>query len=128
MSLRCRDLGPYRRGRTRTYASGTTQERIDVFASNYPLADVFVSTLYFVLMIFWIILVFHVVFDVFRSHDLSGPGKALWILFILVLPLVGTLIYVLVRGGSMHERQVQAVQSQQKAFEDYIRKVANTKE
>jgi hypothetical protein len=99
-----------------------------VFASNYPLADVFVSTLYFVLMIFWIILVFHVVLDVFRSHDLSGPGKALWILFILVLPLVGTLIYVLVRGGSMHERQVQAVQSQQKAFEDYIRKVANTKE
>jgi hypothetical protein len=46
----------------------------------------------------------------------------------LILPLLGTLIYVLARGGSMHERQVQAVQSQQKAFEDYIRKVANTKE
>ncbi len=99
-----------------------------MFATNYPLADVFVSTLYLVLMIFWIILVFHVVLDIFRSHDLSGAGKAVWILFILVLPLLGTLIYVVARGGSMHERQVQAVQSQQKAFEDYIRKVAHTKE
>jgi len=99
-----------------------------VLATNYPLADVFISTLYFVIMIFWIILVFHVVLDIFRSHDLSGPAKALWVLFIFVLPLVGTLIYVLARGGSMHERQVRAVQAQQKAFEDYIRTVANTKE
>ena len=92
------------------------------------MADVFVSTLYLVLMIFWIILVFHVVVDIFRSHDLSGPGKALWILFIVMLPLVGSLIYVVVRGGSMHEREVAAVQAQHKAFEDYIRTVANTKE
>lgn len=99
-----------------------------MFASNYPMADIFYSTLYFVLMIFWIILVFHVVLDIFRSHDLSGPAKALWIFFIVVVPLFGSLIYVLVRGGSMHQRQVAAVQSQQKAFEDYIRTVANTKE
>jgi hypothetical protein len=99
-----------------------------VLASNYPLLDVFISTLYFVLFIFWIILVYHVVLDIFRSHDLSGPAKALWILFILVLPLLGTLIYVLLRGGSMQLRQHQVVQAQQKAFEDYIRQVANTKE
>jgi len=105
-----------------------TYERIIMLASGYPLLDVFISTLYLVLFIFWIILVFHVVFDIFRSHNLSGPSKALWIIFILVLPLLGTLIYVLVRGGSMHERQVQAVAAQQKAFEDYIRRVANTKE
>jgi hypothetical protein len=99
-----------------------------MLASNYPLLDVFVSTLYFVLLIFWIILVFHVVLDIFRSHDLSGPAKALWLIFILVLPLLGTLLYVVIRGGSMHLRQVQVVQAQQKAFEDYIRQVANTKE
>jgi hypothetical protein len=81
-----------------------------------------------VLLIFWIILVFHVVLDIFRSHDLSGPAKALWLIFILVLPLLGTLLYVVIRGGSMHLRQVQVVQAQQKAFEDYIRQVANTKE
>jgi len=99
-----------------------------VLASNYPLLDVFVSTLYFALFIFWMILVFHIVLDIFSSHDLGGPAKALWVLFIFVLPVLGCLVYLLARGGAMHLRRVAAVQSQQKAFEDYIRAVANTKE
>ncbi|HEV3188688.1 MAG TPA: PLD nuclease N-terminal domain-containing protein [Acidimicrobiales bacterium] len=99
-----------------------------MLASNYPLLDVFVSTLYFALFIFWMILVFHIVLDIFSSHDLGGPAKALWVLFILVLPVLGCLVYLLARGGAMHLRRVQAVQSQQKAFEDYIRAVASTKE
>ena len=99
-----------------------------MLASNYPLMGVFISTLYLVLFVFWIILVYHVFADIFRSHDLSGPAKALWVLFILVLPLVGCLVYVIARGGTMHERQLGALQAQQKAFEDYIRRIANTKE
>ena len=84
-----------------------------MFGSNYPLLDVFVSTFYFIVLIFWIILVFHILSDIFRSHDLSGPVKALWVLFILVLPLVGCLVYLITRGGSMHERQLHQVQAQQ---------------
>jgi hypothetical protein len=103
-------------------------ERTAVLAANYPLFDVFISTLYFALFIFWMILVFHVVLDIFSSHDLGGPAKALWVLFILILPLAGCLVYVLARGGEMHARRVRAVQAQQKAFEDYIRAVASTKE
>jgi hypothetical protein len=99
-----------------------------MLASNYPLLDVFVSTLYFVLFLFWIILVFHIMYDIFRSHDLSGAGKAGWIILILIFPLVGSLIYVLARGGSMHERDLRASQMNQRAFEDYIRQVANSKE
>jgi len=99
-----------------------------VYVSNYPLMGIFMSTLYLVLFIFWIVLAYHVFADIFRSHDLSGPAKALWVLFILVLPLVGCLVYVVVRGGKMHERQIGALQAQQKAFEEYIRRVANTKE
>ncbi|NNN00934.1 MAG: PLDc_N domain-containing protein [Acidimicrobiaceae bacterium] len=99
-----------------------------MFASGYPMFGVFVSTLYFMILIFWIILVFHVFQDIFRSHDLIGGAKALWVVFILVLPLIGCLIYLVARGGSMHERQMQVVKAQQKAFEDYIRQVANTKE
>lgn len=95
---------------------------------GYPLLGVFVSMLYLAVVVFWIILVFHIFQDIFRSHDLSGMAKALWVLFILILPLLGCLIYLVTRGGSMHERQMHAVQIQQKAFEDYIRKVANTKE
>ncbi len=99
-----------------------------MLATNYPILDVFVSTLYFVLLLFWIILVFHIVYDIFRSHDLSGVAKTLWIVLILIMPLIGSLIYVLVRGGSMHDRDVRSAQMNQKAFEDYIRQVANSKE
>ena len=99
-----------------------------MFASPYPLLDVFISTLYFAILIFWIILIFHIMLDIFRSHDLSGGAKALWVLLILVFPLLGGLVYLVIRGGSMHERQLHAVQAQQKSFEDYIRKVANSKE
>ncbi len=99
-----------------------------MFGADYPLFDVFISTLYIVLFIFWIMLVFQVMIDIFASHDLSGPAKALWVLFILVLPLLGALIYLITRGGSMHERRIHAMQVQQKAFEDYIRTVANSKE
>jgi hypothetical protein len=99
-----------------------------VLASNYPLGDVFISTLYFALLIVWIVFVFHVVGDIFRSHDLGGISKALWLLLIFFLPFVGCLLYVVIRGGSMHERQVVVSQAHQKAFEEYIRNVANTKE
>jgi hypothetical protein len=99
-----------------------------MFASSYPAMGVFVSTLYLVLFIFWLILAYHIFFDLFRSHDLSGPAKALWVLLILIFPLLGCLLYVLIRGGKMHQHEVQASQESQKAFEDYIRKVANTKE
>lgn len=99
-----------------------------MFATNYPLLDVFWSMLYFIILVFWIILIFHIMLDIFRSHDLSGAAKALWVLLILVFPLVGGLMYLVIRGGSMHERQLHVVQAQQKSFEDYIRKVANSKE
>jgi hypothetical protein len=99
-----------------------------MFAAGYPLFDIFISTLYFAMFIFWMILVFHIIVDIFRSHDLSGALKAFWVLFILILPLIGGLIYLITRGGAMHERDVRQLELQQKAFEDYIRKVANSKE
>ena len=98
-----------------------------MLGAGFPLFDVFLSTFFFILLISWIILVFHVFQDIFRSADLNGPLKAVWVLFALV-PLIGCLVYLVTRGGSMHERQLCALQDQQKAFEDYIRKVANTKE
>ncbi len=95
---------------------------------NYPLADLVVSMLYLALIVFWLMLVFHVMADLVRSHDLSGGAKALWVLFILVLPLAGTLIYLVARGGSMHERDQRAVRDRQRDLEDYIRSIAHSKE
>ena len=100
-----------------------------MLASNYPLLDIFISTLYLALFLFWLILAFHVLSDLFRSHDLGGGAKTLWILLILIFPVVGCLLYVLTRGGTMHQHEVQEASEQsKKAFEDYIREVAHTKE
>ncbi len=96
-----------------------------MIASNYPLFDVFVSTLYFAIFVAWIVLVFHIFQDIVRSHDLSGAGKAGWVVFILVLPLVGCLLYLIVRGGDMHVRQDRAIRVQRESFEEYIRQVAD---
>jgi uncharacterized membrane protein len=99
-----------------------------MLASSYPLLDIFMSTLYLVLFIFWLILAYHVFYDLFRSRDLNGWMKALWVIFILILPLIGCLFYVLIRGNKMHQHEVEDADASRKAFEDYIRKVANTKE
>ena len=97
-------------------------------ATGYPLLDVFATTLYVALFAFWIVLVFHVLQDLFRSHDLRGGATALWVLFIFVLPLFGCVVYLIARGGSMQERQLHTVRGQRQSFEDYIRAVSNTKE
>ena len=70
---------------------------------------------------------FHIIGDIFRSHDLVGGAKAAWVLFIFVFPLVGCLVYLIARGSKMHERDLQAMQLRQKAFEDYIRSIAHSR-
>jgi hypothetical protein len=89
-------------------------------AAEYPLLNVFLSMLYFFLFVLWIFLVFSVLVDVFRSSDLRGVGKTLWVLFIIVLPFLGVLAYLLIRGGSMHERSAQAAAAQDDALRAYI--------
>lgn len=97
-----------------------------MLASSYPLLDIFLSMLYFFLLFVWIYLLVVVIFDIFRSHDLSGWGKALWVLFIIILPLLGVLFYLIFRGGSMHERAAQQAQQQDKAFQKYVRDTAGS--
>jgi Short C-terminal domain/Phospholipase_D-nuclease N-terminal len=90
-------------------------------SSSYPLLDAFWTILEIFLWVIWIWILITVFIDIFRSHDLSGWGKALWFLFVLFIPLVGVLVYLIVRGGSMHERAVRQAQQQQQAFRDYVR-------
>jgi ABC-type multidrug transport system fused ATPase/permease subunit len=93
---------------------------------NYPLLNVFLSFLYFFVFVIWIFLIFTIFTDLFRSHDVGGWGKTFWVLLILVLPLLGVLIYLIVRGGSMHERAEAAAASQQAAMQEYIQQAAGT--
>jgi hypothetical protein len=89
-----------------------------------PLLDLFLTMFWFFLFVAWIWLLISVYADVFRSEDLGGVAKAAWVVFVLVLPYIGVLVYLIARGGSMQERTVQRAVAQREAAETYIRDVA----
>lgn len=89
-----------------------------------PLFDIFWTMLYFFLFFAWIWLLISLFGDIFRSKDLSGWGKALWTLFIIILPWLGALVYLIARGGGMAERQAAAAAARQEAMDSYIRQTA----
>ena len=97
-----------------------------MLATDYPILDIFLTTLYFFMFIIWIWLLIMVFMDIFRSHDMGGMAKALWVIFIIVLPFLGVFVYLIARGGKMHERQAQQAADQQKAFDEYVRQAAGT--
>ena len=90
-----------------------------------PLLDLFWATLWFCLFFAWIWLVITIFGDIFRSQDLSGWAKALWTLFVVFLPWLGVLIYLIVRGKSMEDRNVQAAAEREKATRQYIQSAAS---
>ena len=93
-------------------------------SSSYPLLNVFWTMFEFFVWIIWIWLLVMVFFDIFRSHDLSGLAKALWVLFVVVIPLIGVLVYLIVRGTGMHERAEQRAARQDQAFRSYVQQSA----
>jgi Short C-terminal domain/Phospholipase_D-nuclease N-terminal len=108
--------------------SPTTDDKefSSMLASSYPILDIFLTTLYFFLFVIWIWLLIMVFMDVFRSHDMGGLAKALWVIFIIVIPYIGVLVYLIARGGKMHERAAQQAAQQQKAFDQYVKQAAGT--
>ena len=92
--------------------------------SSYPLLNVFWTILEIFLWVLWIWVLIAIFMDIFRSRDLSGGAKALWFLFVLFIPLIGVLAYLIVRGGSMHERSVQQAQQSDQAFRQYVQSAA----
>jgi hypothetical protein len=88
--------------------------------------QVFWAFLVFFFWIIWIWLLIVVFSDLFRSDDLSGWGKAAWAVGILVLPYLGVFLYLIFRGGKMHERALAAAQAQDSALRQYIRDTAET--
>jgi ABC-type multidrug transport system fused ATPase/permease subunit len=93
---------------------------------QYPLLDAFWTMLWFFVWILWIFLVIRIIFDVFRSRDLSGGMKALWLIFIILVPFLGVLIYLIARGGHMHERDVRDAQAADDQFRAYVRDAAGS--
>lgn len=88
--------------------------------------DLFWSMLWFFLFFLWIWLLISLFADIFRSDDLGGWGKAGWILFLIVIPWLGALVYLIARGGSMQERSMKDMAAREKATRGYIQDVAGS--
>src|SRR6516225_9077887 len=91
-------------------------------SSSYPLLNIFWSMFIFFLWILWI----WIIIDIFRSHDLNGFEKALWFLFILFIPLIGVLVYLIARGGKMHEHAVRDARQQEAQFRRYVQETTGS--
>jgi ABC-type multidrug transport system fused ATPase/permease subunit len=91
---------------------------------TYPLADLFGTMLGLFVFFIWFWLLITIFGDIFRSQDMGGGAKALWVIFVIVLPFLGIFVYLIARGGKMHERAAQAAQQQQQAMDAYIKEAA----
>ncbi len=91
-----------------------------------PLLDLFFSMFIFFLWIAWIWIVISVIMDIFRSDDLNGWSKALWAIFVVLLPFLGIFVYLIARGDKMQERTMQMAQDRDAATRDYVRQAAGT--
>lgn len=97
-----------------------------MLATNFPLFQVMLSMFWFFIFVLWIMLVFRVFVDIFRSDDLSGIAKVAWLIFVIAFIYLGVFVYLIARGGKMAQREVSDRQAQQAAMEDYIRSAAGT--
>ena len=93
---------------------------------SYPLLGAFWTIIEIFLWVLWFWVLITVFIDIFRSSDLSGWGKALWFLFVLIIPLIGVLVYLIVRGGSMHDRMVRQAQQDDQQFREYVQDAAGS--
>jgi Short C-terminal domain/Phospholipase_D-nuclease N-terminal len=92
--------------------------------SNYPLLDAFLTMFWLFIWILWIFLLIRIITDIFRSHDLSGWGKAGWLIFVILLPFLGVFVYLIARGHHMTEHEISDVQRQDQEFRAYVRDAA----
>ena len=91
-----------------------------------PLLDLFWSMLWFFMFFIWLMLLFRVFGDIFRSEDMGGWAKAFWTIFVIVLPILGVLVYVVARGKGMAERDVRDYKAAEAATQSYIREAAGS--
>ena len=95
-------------------------------ASNWGVGEVLWTMLWFTCLFIWIWLFIAVAMDVFRSHDMGGVAKAIWIIVLIFMPFIGVLIYLIARGGKMQQHNIEAAKAQDAAIKDYIRQASGT--
>ena len=91
---------------------------------DYPILGLFWTMLWVFLWIAWIMILFRVIFDIFRSHDMGGFAKAIWAIFVVLAPFLGVFVYLIARGHKMTERDMEDAAKQQAAFKTYVQQAA----
>ena len=97
-----------------------------MLAYDYPLLGLFWTFLWFFIWIAWIVLLFRVFADLFRNHAMSGWGKALWSIFVILVPFLGVLVYLIAHGHDMQQRDIESAKASEAAFQDYVRSAAGS--
>jgi type VI protein secretion system component VasK len=95
-----------------------------VMAADYPFIDVLWSMIIFFFWVIWIWIVITVLTDIFRRHDIGGWAKAAWVIFVVILPWLGVLVYLIVEHDGMRDRSMKQAQAQKDALDDYVREAA----
>jgi hypothetical protein len=95
-----------------------------VLAADYPFLDIVGTMLIFFAWVIWFWILIRVLVDVFRRHDLSGWSKAAWTLFMIVVPFLGVLIYLIAHGQEMGQRDIEQAQANKAQFDEYVRSAA----
>ena len=93
-------------------------------AADYPFLDVLWTMIIFFAWVAWIWIAITIFGDIFRRHDISGWGKAAWIVFVIVVPFLGVLVYLIAQHEGMRERSVKQAETQKAAFDEYVRDAA----
>ena len=97
-----------------------------MFAYDYPLLSIFWTLLWIYLIFAWFMLLFSVVADIFRNHEMRGFSKAIWQVVVILIPFLGVLIYVLAHGDEMSQRRLAEAQAQDAAARAYVKDAAGT--
>jgi Short C-terminal domain/Phospholipase_D-nuclease N-terminal len=93
-------------------------------ASDYPFLDVFWTIVIFFVWVAWLMILFRIFGDIFRRHDISGWGKAAWVIFVVVVPFLGVLVYLIANGNEMGKRDAENARAARAEFDDYVKSVA----
>jgi len=97
-----------------------------LLAYDYPLLGIFWTMLWFFLWFAWIVILIRVFADIFRSHDLGGFAKALWSIFVILVPFLGVFVYLIARGHHMAEHDMADAQQREQAFQSYVKDAAGS--
>ena len=97
-----------------------------MLAYDYPILGLFWTMFMFFLWFAWLMLLFRVFADIFRSNDMGGGAKALWSIFVILVPFLGVLVYVIARGHSMTERDIASARQTEEAFRSYVQDAAGS--